>query len=107
MLRRLQTELSLALFAVTLLVAGYGAAWSNQRSVSDLSVAEIQAALFMGAVLVLTPIAWALSRMAGDELLFPACAMLIAIGSITMRRLQPEIGGAESDLGDLSSRHTV
>jgi cell division protein FtsW len=107
MLRRFQTEVGLVLFAVALLVGGYCASWSNERSVTDLSINEIQAALALGAVLILVPIAWSASRMAGDEILFPACAMLIAIGAITMRRLQPDIGGTESGLGNLSDRHAV
>ena len=45
--------------------------------------------------------------MAGDDVIFPVCAMLIAMGVLTMHRLQPDIGGAESGLDNLSGRHTI
>jgi cell division protein FtsW (lipid II flippase) len=104
---RLQTELSLALFAAVLVVGGFASQWANARSDSLLANGELQAGAAIGAVLIAAPIVWAASRMAADEIIYPVCAMLLAIGAVLMRRLQPDIGGSESGLRDLAGRHTV
>jgi cell division protein FtsW (lipid II flippase) len=103
---RLQRELSLALFAAALLICGYAAGWANGRSVATLPSRDVQSAAALASVLLLVPLVWTVARMLADEIIFPVCAMLLAMGSVTMHRLQPDIGGPGSDLGNLSGRHT-
>jgi cell division protein FtsW (lipid II flippase) len=107
MLGRLQIELSLALIAAILVIAGFAGAWANARSDAAISIPEIRAAAAIASVLIALPVIWSVSRMKADEIIYPACAMLMAIGAVMMRRLQPDIGGAETGLGNVSGRHTI
>jgi cell division protein FtsW (lipid II flippase) len=104
---RLQRELSLTFFAAALLIGGYAASWANLNSVATISTSQLRTAALLGAMMLLVPIIWAAARMAADDVIFPVCALLLAIGLVAMRRLQPDIGGPDSDLGNLSGRHTV
>lgn len=107
MIWRLQRELSLAIFPAVLVVVGYGASWSNLRSLPTVSTAQIQSASALAAVLLLAPLLWCATRMRADQIVYPICAMLLAAGLVTMHRLQPDIGGSASQLGNLSGRHTM
>ncbi|HYP59452.1 MAG TPA: FtsW/RodA/SpoVE family cell cycle protein, partial [Thermomicrobiales bacterium] len=104
---RLHRELGLTLFAAALLCCGYAASWANEHTIPTISTGQLQSAAVLAAALLLVPIVWSVARMAGDDIIFPVCALLLAAGAVTMHRLQPDIGGPDSNLGNLSGRHTV
>ncbi len=104
---RLRRELSLTLFAAALLICGYTASWANERSIATVSTGQLQSAALLTGALQLVPIVWSVARMAGDDIIFPVCALLLAAGAVMMHRLQPDIGGPDSNLGNLSGRHTI
>ena len=107
MLWRSRRELSLTLFAAALLFCGYAASWANERSLATIATGELKSAAVLASFLLVVPLIWAGARMAGDEVIFPACALLLAVGAVTMNRLQPDIGGQGSELGDLAGRHSI
>lgn len=107
MIWRLRHEFSLALFAAVLVIAGYAASWSNARSLSVLSSGHIRSACAVAAVLLIAPLLWSVTRLLADPVIYPICAMLLATGLVTMDRLQPDIGGATTQLGNLAGRHTM
>ena len=107
MIRRFQTELVLTFFAVALLAVGYVASAANALTVTDISLDELRTALVLGAFLIAVPLIWGVARMRSDAIIYPVAAMLLAIGAVSMRRLQIDIGGPESSLGNLSGRHMM
>jgi cell division protein FtsW len=104
---RLRRELSLTLFAAALLICGYAASWANERSIATVSTGQLQSAALLTGALLMVPIVWSVARMAGDDIIVPVCALLLAAGAVMMHRLQPDIGGPDSNLGNLSGRHTI
>ena len=104
---RLTTEFPLILIAIALLVAGYAATSLNSAASNVIPASTLRAAAMPGAVFAVLGLVWAFTRMRGDLLILPVCLMLSAISSITMHRLQPDIGGPQSGLGNLNGRHTV
>ena len=104
---RLRTEFPLVCIACLLVAAGYGAAWANARSNPQIDGSEFGGAAIVAVALLAAPAVWMFARMTGDVIVYPVCAMLLAIGSVMMRRLQPDIGGDESGLGNVSNRHSL
>jgi cell division protein FtsW (lipid II flippase) len=105
-LERLRTELPLILISIALLGVGYSAATINSLSATSIPTADLRAAVIPAAAFLTIALIWAGTRMSGDWLILPCCSMLSAIGAITMHRLQIDIGGPDTDLGNLSGRHT-
>ena len=102
--RRWSDEFPLILIAVALLAAGYAAASVNLDSSALIPSSVIRSAIVpVGGILFAYAI-WASTRQPADVLILPSCLLLMAIGVITMNRLQPDIGGPDG-LGDLSRRH--
>ena len=104
---RLQNELSLTLIAIAVLVVGYLATSANTIPDSRLSVSAAQSALALGSFMVLAPILWFVTGFTANQVLFPCCCLLLAIGMVSMHRLQFDIGGQGTTLGNLSGRHNM
>lgn len=104
---RLSRHLSLLLLPIAVLVIGYGVRGVEETGNPAIAGSNLQAALALGSALILVAAIWTISNMRAEPILFPTCAMLLATGLVLMRRLQPDIGGSNSALGNLSGRHTV
>jgi cell division protein FtsW len=50
---------------------------------------------------------WYVSGFRGNAIMFPVVCLLMAIGIVTMRRLEADIGGPGTQLGSFASRHNV
>ncbi len=104
--RRWTDEFPLVLIAALLLIAGYVAAAINPTSATVVPEQVWRDLLVPLAGIAVCYAIWAFTRDRADVLILPACLLLMAIGMITMYRLQPDIGGPDG-LGDLSRRHVV
>ena len=104
---RLSRHFALILLPIALLVVGYGVPGVQQRDEPTITWSNLQSALAIGSLLMLVAIIWTVADLRAEPILFPTCAMLLATGLVLMRRLQPDIGGPDSTLGDLSGRHTI
>jgi len=104
---RISVDVPLMLLPVALLFVGYAAATLNASSGTSIAYADLRAAALVGAAFQGIGIAWSVIGLTGDRLIFPCCVLLAAIGLITMRRLQIDLGGTDSPLGNLAGRQTA
>src|SRR5688500_15886038 len=103
---RLYRQLSLLLPPIAVLIVGYGVRGVDSRGNPTIAWPNLQAALAQSSLLILVALIWTAADLRAEPILFPSCAMLLATGLVLMYRLQPDIGGPDSTLGDLSGRHT-
>lgn len=106
MLARFVRQLPLLMLPITVLIVGYGVRGIDERGDPTIAWSNLQPALALGSLLVMVALVWSIADLRAEPVLFPTCAMLLATGLVLMYRLQPDIGGPDSTLGDLSGRHT-
>lgn len=104
---RLHYELPLTLLGVCVLLTGYVSTTANLAAEPRISVDAATAALAIGSVMVLGSLIWYGSGFAANHVLFPSVCLLLAIGMVTMRRLEFDIGGEGTSLGNFSDRHNL
>ena len=104
---RLQNELPLTLIAIAVLVVGYIATSANSIPESLISISAAQSALALGSLMVIAPLIWFATGFTANQVLFPCCCLLLAIGMVSLHRLEIDIGGPDTTLGNLSGRHNM
>jgi cell division protein FtsW (lipid II flippase) len=104
---RIQHELSLTLIAVAILVAGFITIDANEAQDPFISLDAGRAALALGSVMILISLVWSVTRLMANQVLFPCICVLMAIGMVSMRRLERDIGGPDSTLGAFAGRHNL